>query len=161
MVPGATWLGHIHHFQHERLNFLRGMGRVGPLVQTRFLNRPILFACTPELAHELLVDKAASFEKSPGIRLLLRDLAGEGLFTSEGDLWKRQRRLMSPLFHANQLSSYTGTMNLEARRALGRVGRWLRCLSAWATGSRLRRCFNELLQLHRASSCGALVQLGS
>ncbi len=97
------------------------MGRLGPLVQTRFLNRPILFACTPELAHELLVEKAAAFEKSPGIRLLLRDLAGEGLFTSEGELWKRQRRLMSPLFHPSQLSTYTGTMNLEARRALGRL----------------------------------------
>lgn len=120
LAPGANWLGHAHRLKDDRLSFLRELGQVGPLVQTRFFNRPVLFAGSPELAHELLVEKAGSFEKSPGIRLLLRDLAGEGLFTSEGDLWKRQRRLMSPLFHPSQLATYTATMNTEARRALGR-----------------------------------------
>ncbi len=120
LAPGANWLGHAHRLKGDRLTFLRELGQVGPLVQTRFFNRPVLFVGAPEVAHELLVEKAASFEKSPGIRLLLRDLAGEGLFTSEGDLWKRQRRLMSPLFHPSQLATYTGTMNTEARRALQR-----------------------------------------
>ena len=120
LAPGATFFGHVHRLKNDRLNFLRELGQVGPLARTRFFNRAVLFACSPEVTHELLVEKAASFEKSPGIRLLLRDLAGEGLFTSEGDLWKRQRRLMSPLFHPSQLATYTGTMNTETRRALVR-----------------------------------------
>jgi cytochrome P450 len=121
MAPGANLFGHIHQLQHNRLNFLRQLGSVAPLTRTMILHRPVLFACSPEVVHELLVEKAASLEKSPGIRLLLRDLGGDGLFTSEGDLWKRQRRLMSPLFQPSQLSTYAGTMNREARRALDRL----------------------------------------
>jgi cytochrome P450 len=87
----------------------------------RFLNRWVAMANSPELAHEVLVERASSFEKSPGLRIILRDLAGDGLFTSEGELWRRQRRLMSPLFHQTQLAGYAATMNEVARRALGRM----------------------------------------
>lgn len=54
------------------------------------------------------------------MRLILHDVAGDGIFTSEGPLWKRQRRLMAPLFHPAQLANYTRMMNAEARRALDR-----------------------------------------
>lgn len=120
VVPGGNLFGHAHLLKRDRLGFLRSLGRVGPLARARFMHRTVLFANTPEVVHELLVERAASFEKSPGIRVLLRPLAGDGLFTSEGGLWRQQRKLMSPLFHASQLSSYTALMNSEARRALSR-----------------------------------------
>lgn len=120
MVPGANLLGHLHLFRTQRLPFLRSLSTLGPLLRTRFMHRTVLWASRPEIAHQVLVEHASSFEKSPGIRLLLRDLGGEGLFTSEGELWKRQRRLMSPLFHQTQLASYTQVMNQEARAALAR-----------------------------------------
>jgi cytochrome P450 len=115
------FFGHATILRKDRLGFLRRLGSLGPLGRVRFLNRYLVFANQPEAAHQVLVTEASSFEKSPGIRLLLRDLAGEGLFTSEGEHWKRQRRLMSPLFHPSQLATYTQSMNDEARRA---VERW-------------------------------------
>jgi cytochrome P450 len=119
-APGESLLGHIHLVRHERFKFMRDLGKVGPLVRVRFLHRTVIFPTTAELAHQVLVEHAASMEKASILRLILHDVAGDGIFTSEGALWKRQRRLMAPLFHAGQLSNYTRMMNGEARRALDR-----------------------------------------
>jgi cytochrome P450 len=121
VVSGSNVLGHAHLFKHDRLRFLRSAGEAGAISRVRFLKRWVVIASSPETAHEVLVEHASSFEKTPGLRLVLSDIAGQGLFTSEGDLWKRQRRLMSPLFHAAQLSRYAASMNAVARRALDRM----------------------------------------
>jgi cytochrome P450 len=120
VVPGSDLLGHKHLFRDDRLRFFRLAAATGPLARVRFVHRWVLLASSPEIAHEVLVEHAKSFEKSAGIRLVLRDLAGEGLFTSEGSLWQRQRRLMSPLFHPQQLATYAKAMNEVAHRALAR-----------------------------------------
>lgn len=39
-----------------------------------------------------------------------RRLVGNGLLTSEGEEWKRQRRLTSPAFHRERIANYAGTM---------------------------------------------------
>ncbi len=119
-APGGSWVGHIARFRDDRLGLLRDVGRTGPLARVRLLHRQVVFASSPEAVHEVLVEKARSFEKSPGLRLMLRELAGEGLFTSEGELWRKQRKLMSPLFHPSALGGYARSMNEEAHRALAR-----------------------------------------
>jgi cytochrome P450 len=122
LAPGANLLGHLRAFDQDRLGTLRSLGRMNaPVVRARFLKRHIAVVTDPATTHELLVEKARHFEKAPGLRVLLHDLAGEGLFTSEGELWRRQRRLMSPLFHPAQLGSYTLAMNVEANRGLDRI----------------------------------------
>ncbi|MDI1434271.1 cytochrome P450 [Polyangium sorediatum] len=121
VAPGDNLLGHGHLFQDDRLPFFRRVTDQGDLVAARMVHRSFYFVNGPQVAHEMLVEKARSFEKSPGIRILLHDLAGQGLFTSEGDLWRRQRRLLSPLFHPTQLQTYVGAMNGEALRARERL----------------------------------------
>jgi len=115
-VAGANRFGHGHLFQHNRLPFLKQIGETSELARIRFLHRSVLFCNEPSSAHEVLVEKAKSFEKSPGIRLLLHYVGGRGLFTSEGDLWRRQRRLMAPLFQPNAISKYARQMHEVATR---------------------------------------------
>jgi cytochrome P450 len=121
VVSGSNLLGHAHLFKDDRLAFLRSACSAGELSRIRFLRRWVVIVSSPEHAHQVLVERASSFEKAPALRLVLRDLAGDGLFTSDGELWRRQRRLMSPLFHASQLSTYASTMNGVARRAIDRL----------------------------------------
>jgi cytochrome P450 len=126
-APGATLTGHAHLFRDDRLAVFRSLAATGELATIRFLHRSVVFANTPRAARVLLVEQAKRFEKSPGIRLLLFHLAGEGLFTAEGELWRRQRRLMAPLFQPAALSQYHAAMAATARRAV----------QSWADGQSL------------------------
>ena len=95
-LPDMGRLGSFGRTSPERLAFQRTLsGMADPLMRGRVLHLPVVFPCTPAAAHEVLVTKAKSFEKSPGLRVLLHPLAGQGLFTSEGELWRQQRRLMN------------------------------------------------------------------
>jgi cytochrome P450 len=109
---------HVEEYKTERLAFLRRAVReCGPLARCSFLRREILILSGPEVMHEVLVEKARSFRKSPMIRLVLFPLAGEGLFTSEGNLWRGQRRLMAPLFHHDQVAGFAESMTQVALRS--------------------------------------------
>ena len=117
-LPDVGLFGSFGRSAPERITFQRELAQVDePLVRGRVLHLPLVATCTPEAAHEVLVTKAKSFEKSPGIRLMLHRLAGEGLFTSEGSLWRRQRKLMSPIFQPAPMHQYAETMRLVAERA--------------------------------------------
>jgi len=121
MLPGGTATGHLQLFQKERLPFLLDAVRRGEVARIRFLNKTLLVASGARAAHEVLVEKARHFEKSPGLRLILHYLAGDGLFTSEGELWRHQRRLMSPLFVPAQIERYAAVMRHVTLRAIGRL----------------------------------------
>jgi cytochrome P450 len=52
----------------------------------------------PELVRQVLVDEAPRFPKSTIIADMLELLMGDSIFVSNGDVWKRQRRMMNPAF---------------------------------------------------------------
>ena len=64
----------------------------------------------PEAIHHVLVDNASNYKKSRNYRAL-KFLLGQGLLTSEGAFWKRQRRLAQPAFHRKSLDGFAKTMN--------------------------------------------------
>ena len=121
-IPDRGRLASFGHTTADRIAFQRELATFdAPLVRGRLLHLPLVLAATPAASHEVLVTKARSFEKSPGLRVLLHDLAGRGLFTSEGALWRRQRRLMAPIFTPAALSGYAGLMHTAAARAADRL----------------------------------------
>jgi cytochrome P450 len=50
----------------------------------------------PEAIHHVLVHNAANYRRSPATVRILRPLVGNGLFLSEGEEWKHQRRTIAP-----------------------------------------------------------------
>jgi cytochrome P450 len=118
VLSGGTRLGHIEEIRDDRFGlFARFNRECGGIGRLSALDISIVLANSPETLHDVLVEKARSFIKSPGIRGPLRPLAGEGLFTSEGDLWRRQRRLMAPLFTQAMIGRYAEAMSECARDA--------------------------------------------
>jgi cytochrome P450 len=51
---------------------------------------------------------------------LLRPLGGDGLFLSEGEAWRQQRRLLQPAFHVTRLMGMVGTINASIAAMLER-----------------------------------------
>ena len=111
-LEGATgWSGHNALIRKDRLAFARLVADAArPLSRVKTPFADVVAIGTPEIAHEILVEKHADFIKSAMLRFSLYPLAGDGLFTSDGELWKRQRKLMAPLFHPGALASYAEDM---------------------------------------------------
>lgn len=115
-VPGAIPVaGHARLLKAQRLQFFERALHTAPLSRFSMYGRQVMCINSPEAAGELLITNAKSTRKSPGLRLLLGSLAGDGLFTSEGDLWRRQRRLMAPLFQPSVIGRYAELMTRSAR----------------------------------------------
>lgn len=119
MISGATLTGHAAEFRNRRLDlFVRAALEVSDIAALRFFNKTALVVSSPELVHEMIVEKARLFGKSAGIRTVLYPFAGEGLFTSDGDLWKRQRKLMAPLFQPSYMAKYAEGMSESITRGI-------------------------------------------
>jgi len=58
-----------------------------------------------------------------------RDLLGDGLIMSEGETWRRHRRLAQPAFHRDQIVAYADVILDHAQRML----------AAWRSGESARR----------------------
>jgi cytochrome P450 len=72
-----------------------------------------LFVNDAEAVQHVLVHNAKAYVKSPnyrGIKLVV----GEGLLTSEGEHWRRQRKLTQPAFHRDRLAGFGKTMVADA-----------------------------------------------
>ncbi|MFY0562346.1 cytochrome P450 [Archangium lansingense] len=122
--PRGHWFwGSIQERRHNPLQlFLRAHQEYGDFVRLRMGPTISLLSLTsPELIKHVLLDHADKYGKPAG---LVRDawpLLGNGLFTSSGDFWKRQRRLMQPAFHKERLAALAGSM-VEATQQM--LARW-------------------------------------
>lgn len=74
----------------------------------------------PDHIQQVLQANFANYRKGRGYRILKLSL-GEGLLTSEGALWQRQRKMTQPSFLGPQVASFVGTM---ADNCLAMLRRW-------------------------------------
>ncbi len=68
----------------------------------------------PDLARQILVEQPEKFVKSRFITRAFRPFAGDGLLTSDGALWRQQRKLIQPAFHRGRLATYGDVMVARA-----------------------------------------------
>ncbi len=119
------------------------LGGAGPLVNLprmareygdvsfwQFLYVSSYFFAHPNDVESVLVTQYRSFNKGFGTRAN-PEVFGNGLLTSEGDFWLRQRRLSQPAFHRTRIAAYAEIMVREAEQML----------NGWRDG--------EQLDLHR------------
>jgi len=74
----------------------------------------------PDLIEHVLITDNDRFAK-PWLLRRAADVLGQGLLTSDGSLWKRQRQLMQPAFHRSRILAYTDVMT---RRTEALMERW-------------------------------------
>jgi cytochrome P450 len=73
----------------------------------------------PEDIKRVLVTNHRNYTKGVGIdRVKL--LLGNGIMTSEGELWRRQRRMMQPAFHRRVIENFSARIRVASDRLLER-----------------------------------------
>jgi cytochrome P450 len=84
--------------------------KYGDVIGMRIGNFRTFVIYHPDLIEDVLVTKARLYHKG---RILQANkfLFGEGLLTSEGDFWLRQRRLTQPAFHRERVCAYAAVMS--------------------------------------------------
>jgi cytochrome P450 len=121
---GAPLLGVLPRLLTDAPGFLSrvSLAHPGELVAVRLGPIWMYLIHQPEHVQHVLVDNARNFTKG---RMwdATKALFGNGLLRSEGDLWRRQRRMMQPLFNARHLGSLVDIMVDVIDREADRLSR--------------------------------------
>lgn len=109
------------------LDFLQSTARkYGPISYFRVFNQRQYLIDDAELIEQVLVKDQHKFVRDRGA-ILLRELVGDGLLTSEEPRHRERRRVMQPAFQRAQVASYAQAIASEAERYA----------SGWRAGNRV------------------------
>jgi cytochrome P450 len=109
--PRHWLLGPIYYAQRDPLRqFPKWIEEYGDVVRIKGAIGQGVILGSPELAHQVLVERYARYQKKSHSYIVLRILMGNGLVTSEGEFWRGQRKLVQPAFHRRRLDGIFGMM---------------------------------------------------
>lgn len=92
----------------------------GDFVASRLFGRDVFLVSDPDAIQYVLQKNAKNYVKSHTYDAL-RVVLGDGLLTSEGEFWLRQRKLAQPWFHRERLD---GFVDIMARATAETIARW-------------------------------------
>jgi cytochrome P450 len=137
LIKGYPLIGNFFDIMGDPLEFMiRELPKYGDLVRARVGPLQFYVVSHPDDVEYVLRGNHRNFIKDKGTRTLLAAVLGQGLVTSEGELWRRQRRLAQPAFQQDQIQKYSTTM----------VDFTQNMLSGWRPGE-TRNVHSDLMRL--------------
>jgi cytochrome P450 len=104
-------VGSLPEHTRDRLNlYLRVAQTCGDVGSFHFGPFRVILFNASEYAHSIFVQHAYDFDKGAAIHNTFRPIVGDGIFSSEGELHRRQRKIMAPSFQPRHIISYADTM---------------------------------------------------
>ena len=142
---GELLLGSLSAARKDPISlFHHSAQQYGEVVRFRFGPRIGHLLVNPGHIKHVLQDNAANYGKqTPGFEKIRRVL-GDGLLTSEGDFWRRQRRIAQPAFHHKRIAGFAAVM---ARCAQDLAADWTRPVRAGQTLDVLREMMALTLRI--------------
>lgn len=115
-LPGARPLvGVLPQLQENPLEVMeRATLKYGPLTRLPLPRMEGFVLGTPSLVQHVLVTNSKNYVKQTRGYDMLRLVLGNGLVTSDGAFWKRQRRIAQPAFHRERLAGFGEVMTRAA-----------------------------------------------
>ena len=123
LVPGLPLVGNTLAFIRNPLAILQAIQQQNDrMVHLRIGGRHQYLVLQPDDARHILQENNRNYGRSPAFEVL-KIFLGNGLLTSEGDFWRRQRRLAQPAFHRQRLAALAETMVAETAAWVDEVSR--------------------------------------
>lgn len=111
-------LGVLPEIRRDELDYLNRLVReYGNICRVRVVNIPAYIFSRLDDIESVLITNHRNFVKSVYLRET-RALFGQGILTSEGALWRPQRRLLQPAFRHDHIAAFTDTMPACTRQML-------------------------------------------
>ncbi len=119
VVPRDSLIsGNFHAWNDEPFNFAQRCERdYFGIANIRLFHRIVYVVTDPHMVEEMFVDQHKSFYKGIG-HDEAKSLFGEGLLTSDGEVWQRHRKMLHPFFHSGRVPTYSGKIEACAREVL-------------------------------------------
>jgi cytochrome P450 len=126
--PGDFLLGNLREFRRDVLGLLTDSARhYGDVVRCRLGPYVVHLVNHPSHVEHVLHKNCENYDKRTRSAAKIRDVCGDGLLTSDGELWRQQRRLMQPAFHQQRLHGMA-PLTIEATGNM--LARWDRSAAA-------------------------------
>ena len=122
-VPASPFVGHLWDMKRDPLGLLMRAHRdIGDVATFTFLGlSKAVMVSDPDLVKRVFVDNHHNYGKRTRGYSALRFLLGNGLVTSEGSFWRRQRRIAQPSFHHHRIAGFADVM---ARLTAEQIAHW-------------------------------------
>jgi Cytochrome P450 len=117
--PGLPLLGNAHQLARTprlHLTSERWARRYGPIVRVDIGRRRIVGICDPDAINAILRDRPDGFRRWAEQASVFEEMGLSGVFTAEGEEWKRQRRLVVTALNSNHLYRYFHVVRTCAER---------------------------------------------
>lgn len=122
MINQFQLLAHTPRIMRDPLNYLTDLTKThGDIVEIDVAGFKAFILAEPEAIEHVLVSNFRNYNKETPQFETFKFVAGDGLLNSDGDLWRRQRRIMQPAFHRKKLEKLLDAM---IRWTNKRVERW-------------------------------------
>jgi cytochrome P450 len=117
IAPRLPLVGNLLEFQRDPLRFLCSMREMhGDVVDVAIGPLAVTLVSHPDFVEDILITRSKLWRKDRFLQKNLRPVLGDGLLSSEGDFWRKQRRLAQPAFHRERIAAYAGIMVDRASR---------------------------------------------
>ncbi|MEF8787355.1 MAG: cytochrome P450, partial [Haloarculaceae archaeon] len=108
---GLPLVGNTHQWARDPNAFReRCAAEYGPVVNFEMLGWDTYMVTDPSEIERILVAESERFPKHDDSNSELKQIVGDGLITSEGDLWQRQREAIQPAFYMDHIREYADIM---------------------------------------------------
>src|SRR5580704_14621019 len=119
-TPRLGWLEFLRRVREDQLSVLSPELFGQDIVYNRILFLDTFLVNKPDYIEQVLLTNQRNYRKSDFLRTLLGPLLGEGLLISEGEFWRRQRRIAAPAFHSRRIAAFVATMEASSEALLSR-----------------------------------------
>lgn len=124
--PGPRGLEVFQAVYRSRMNILEALRGVireyGDIVSYKISDLDVYIVTRPEDVQHVLQTNHRNYKKAITYQAL-RPVLGNGLLLSEGDFWLRQRRLVAPMFHREQVRRFAEIMVEESHEVVDELAR--------------------------------------